>query len=158
MAKVNVSAMFMGKGRLDTEFSFNLSKSNGDHRIKGRLGPLDLIELNTALVPLRAVSIRSGHIDKLTFDIWLNNDVSDGRVQFLYKDLKIDLLNEDQLARTGLGNIIKSAIANTFIIKENNPSGTNEVRMGSVHYEREKNRSIFNFWLNSILAGIKLTV
>jgi hypothetical protein len=157
-AKVSVSSKLMGKASLNVDFTFNLLSDNGDHWIKGNLGQFELTDLNSAFVPLKAISIRSGHIDKLEFDIRLNDYVADGKLTFLYADLKIDKLNKDDLKHVDLNNFIQTLIANTFLVQTSNPSGNGDPRMGVVHYRREKNKSIFNFWLKSILEGIKSTV
>lgn len=158
LAKMNVRANLMGKGKLDADFTFNLKSNNGDHWISGSISKFDLTELNTAFVPLKAFSVRSGYADEMQFDIRLNNYVADGKITFLYSDLKVDKLNEKDLKNRQLDNIFKSFLANTFLVKTSNPSGKNAPRIGVVHHRREQNKSIFNFWLKAILDGVKPTI
>jgi hypothetical protein len=148
----------MGISKLAIQVVFNLSDPNGDHWIKGTLGKLDLTSINKVFEPLTAVSIRSGLLDQLNFNMRLNNDVSDGEVTFLYSNLKIDKLNEKHLRDHNLDNAFKSLLANTFIIKKSNPSGDRDPRIGTIHYKRAKDKAIFDFWLKSVLDGMKSTV
>jgi len=157
-ATLKISTQFMGISKLAVQVVFNLPDPNGDHWIKGTLGTLDLTALNTVFEPLTAVSIRSGLLDQLNFNVRLNNDVSDGQVTFLYSNLKIDKLNEKHLQDHDFDNSLKSLLANTFLIKKSNPSGDRDPRIGTIHYKRVKEKAIFNFWLKSVLDGMSSTV
>lgn len=157
-ATLQVSTRLMGISQLTVYAVFNLTNQNGDHWIRGSLGKLDLTALNKVLEPLTAVSIRSGVLNQLSFNVRLKNDVSDGEVTFLYSDLKIDKLNKDHLLDRDFDNTIKSLLANTFIIKKSNPSGGRDARVGTVHFKRAKEKAIFDFWLKSVLDGMKFTV
>lgn len=157
-ATLEVSTQLMGISRLAVNVVFNLSDSNGDHWITGTLGKLDLLALNKVFEPLTAVSIRSGLLDQLHFNMRLNNDVSDGEVTFLYSNLKIDKLDVDHLQNQDFDNSIKSLLANTFLIKKSNPSGRRDPRIGIIHFKRNKRKAIFDFWLKSVLDGMKSTV
>jgi len=157
-ATLEVSTQLMAVSKLAVNVVFNLPDPNGDHWITGTLGKLDLTTLNKVFEPLTAVSIRSGWLDQLHFNVRLNNDVSDGEVTFLYNNLKIDKLNADQLLDQNFDNSIKSLIANTFFIKNSNPSGRRDPRIGIIHLERVKEKAIFDFWLKSVLDGMKSTV
>lgn len=157
-ATMKVITQLMGKGKLVADFTFNLNDKNGDHWVNGTLSKFDLSNLNTAFVPLTAISIRSGMVNEMQFSFRLNNDVSDGQLKFLYSNLKIDKLSKTNLSSSGLDNSFQSLLANTFLIKADNPSGNKEPRIGIIHFERIKEKSIFNFWLKSVLEGMKSTV
>lgn len=157
-ATLKASTLFMGISKLAVDAVFDLSDPNGHHWIKGTFGKLDLTVLNKAFEPLTAVSIRSGSLNQLNFNVRLNNDVSDGEVTFLYSDLKIDKLDESQLQNHDFDNSLKSLFANTFLLKKSNPSGRRDPRIGIVHFKRDKGKAIFNFWLKSVLDGMKSTV
>jgi hypothetical protein len=157
-ANLNFSAKLMGKSRLEADITFDLLSDNGDHSMTGSLTQFDMTELNAASVPLRALSIRSGYIDKLEFDIRLNNYVADGKVTFIYSDLKIDKLDDEKLKSNALGDIFISLIANTFLMQTSNPSGNDDLRIGAVHYIRATDKGIINFWLKSIVDGMKSTI
>lgn len=157
-ATLQVSTQFMGLSPLAVHVVFNLPDPNGGHRVTGTLGKLDLTLMNKVFEPLTAVSIRSGLLDQLNFNVRLNKHSSAGEVTFLYRNLKIDKLNENHLQDHDFDNSIKSLIANTFIIKKSNPSGERDPRIGTIHVKRAREKSIFNFWLKSVLDGMKSSV
>jgi hypothetical protein len=157
-ATLEASTQLLGISKLAVKVEFNLANQNGEHWINGSLGKFNMTALNKVFEPITAVSIRSGKLDQLNFRIRLNNDVSDGKVTFLYSDLKIDKLNENDLNQHDFDNSIKSLLANTFIIKKSNPSGGRDARVGTIHFKRVKEKAIFDFWLKSVLDGMKSTV
>lgn len=157
-ATLQVSTQLMGVSPLIVSVVFNLPDPKGDHRVVGSLGRLDLTMMNKALEPLTAISIRSGSLDQLNFNLKLNNYISDGEVIFLYSNLKIDKLNLNSLQYHVFENSFKSLLANTFFIKSSNPSGRYDSRIGIVHFRRAKEKSIFDFWLKSVLDGMRFTV
>ncbi|MBL7870946.1 MAG: hypothetical protein JNM78_05005 [Cyclobacteriaceae bacterium] len=157
-ATLKASTQLMGISKLVVSVVFNLPDPNGDHRVVGTLGKLDLTVMNKVLEPLTAVSVRSGLLDQLYFTMRLNNYVSDGEVTFLYSNLKIDKLNETHLQQQNFDNSIKSLLANAFIIKKSNPSGGRDPRTGIVHFKRDTEKGIFDFWLKSVLDGMRFTV
>lgn len=157
-ATLHASTQLMGISKLTVNAVFDLSNPSGDHRISGSLGTLDLTTLNKIFEPLTSASIRSGVLNQLQFTIRLNNEVSDGEVRFLYDNLKLDKLSSHDLSLNSFDNTIKSLLANTFVIKSSNPSGRRDPRIGVVHFKRAKEKAIFDFWLKSVVDGIKSIV
>jgi hypothetical protein len=148
----------MGISRLTVNVVFNLVDPTGDHSMTGSLGMLDLTAMNKMFEPLTAISIRSGLLEQLNFNVRLNDDVSDGQIMFKYTNLRIDKINENLLDRNDFDNTIKSLLANTFIIKNSNPTGGRDPRIGMIQFKRVKEKAIFDFWLKSVLDGVKTTV
>jgi hypothetical protein len=157
-ATLQVSTQFMGISKLAVNVVFNLLDPIGDHSITGSLGRLDLTAMNKIFEPLNAISIRSGLLDQLNFNVRLNDDVSSGQIMFQYTNLRIDKLNENLLHNNDFDNTIKSLLANTFIIKNSNPTGGRDPRIGVIHFKRVKEKAILDFWLKSVLDGVRTTV
>jgi hypothetical protein len=65
----------------------------------------------------------------------------------------VQLLNRETETPKGLGNILGSFFANTFIIKTNNPKNF-VLRKGDIFFERDKKRAIFNYWTKTFLSGV----
>ncbi|HET6244645.1 MAG: hypothetical protein H0V01_09085 [Bacteroidetes bacterium] len=156
-AKMRVNTKLMGKIDLNVDFGFVLNNDKGDHWLKGSIKDFDLKMFNPVCEPLSSVSIRSGKVEKINFDVRLNDHVADGKMTFLYSDLKIDMLDENYSKSSRKIKTI-SFLANTFLVKKSNPSGKKEPRIGIIHFERLKEKSIFHFWSKSLLTGVKSTL
>jgi hypothetical protein len=151
IATANVSSYFMGKGKLNLSFNFNLSDAAYSYSYKGHLGPMDMAEVNPATMPLSLVKITSGRVKSLDFNIHSTQRTSTGTASFLYKDLKVDVLRKDYTKKS-----VITTLANTFIIKHDNPDdGSNTPRLAKVAFIRPANFPFFKTVWQTVLSGIK---
>jgi hypothetical protein len=152
MAKA--AAKFMDSADLDAEFEFYPAES-GLHRVKASLGAMDFNVLNETLENLALVKVESGSLTSLEFSFEADDDVSSGDMKFIYENLELRFLDDDTMDER-FRNRILSFLANTLAIRSSNDG--EEPRPGKMDYERDKDRSMFNFWWRSIESGIKDTV
>lgn len=145
----------MEKARLNADFSFATSDSSNQQRIEGTLQSMDMEPLNDVLTPLAFVRIDDGEILNMDFEMTLGEEHAEGQVTLRYKNLKISLLNKDENKET-LGKKALSLFANTFKVKSEN-MGDNS-RIGKIDFERDKNKSTFNYWWKSLLSGLKSSI
>src|SRR5690606_10171427 len=114
----------------------------------------ELTELNPTMEHLARVWIESGNMTSLAFNFDYDDDVAYGSVLLLYEDLKMTAYKENEQCLEV--NKIKTFILNVLFAKRNKED---EVRFakrnGTIEFERDKKRSIFNFWWKSLAAGIK---
>jgi hypothetical protein len=155
IARIGLSTLFMGKGKLDLNFTFNLADKDYSYGYKGHLAPMEMSVANPAVMPLGLVKIVSGNIQSLDFNINGTQRVSKGKVTFLYRDLKVDVLKKDDdkgYAKRGL----ISLLANTVVLKKNNPDdGKSLPRVADVVFIRPKSFPFFKtIWL-TLLNGLK---
>lgn len=155
MSKIEVSTYFMGHGKLNIAFNFDLTAKDEAFSYKGSLGPMDLEYINPATMPLAMVKITSGTVKRFDFDIHANSHVAKGKVLLLYNDLKVRLLKADTVF--GLKQkLIPSLFANIFIIKHDNPDTAGATpRSFNVDYVRPKSSPFFKTAWATLLAGIK---
>ncbi len=152
-AKIGLSTKVFGKGAMKAEFLFDLMDAKNIHTYGIEVNPFDLTEFNRILIPSASVQISSGLNKKIIMSAKANEDYSYGEMKFYYEDLKIALLNRETETPKGLGNVIGSFFANTFIIKTNNPRNL-FLRKGDIFFERDEKRAIFNYWTKTILSGV----
>jgi hypothetical protein len=145
----------MGKARLTANFSFPMADSSNKQHIKGNLQPMEMQTLNEALVPLASVRINSGQILGMDFDMTLGEQQAEGEVKLRYEKLNISLLNKKS-NKEEFANKISSLLANTFKIKSKNKG--NDLRIGKVDFEREEEKSTFNYWWKSLLSGLQSSI
>ncbi|MES2266425.1 MAG: hypothetical protein V4520_06680 [Bacteroidota bacterium] len=155
IATASLTSYFMGKGRLDLSFKFNLNDADYKYSYKGHLGPMDITAANPATMPLAMVKITSGRVKSLDFNFNSTQKTSTGTVNFLYNDLNVDVLRKDDEKGYSKKSII-SVLANSIIIKHDNPDdGKTAPRTAKVVFIRPANFPFFKtVWL-SLLNGIK---
>ena len=155
ICKAFISSRFMGVGKFDVSFTFNLNDANYKYNYKGTLGPMDMRAANPAVMPLGMVQITSGTVKSLKFNVGSTQKVSTGQVAFLYNNLKVNVLRKDDEKGYSKKSIL-SLLANSFVLKSDNPDDKGKgPRSASVKFIRPSNFPFFQtVWL-TILDGIK---
>lgn len=153
---VALNSYFMGRGKLDVAFYFNLTDKNQAYSYKGHMGPMDLTRVNPAIMPMAMIKVNSGKVKSFDFNIHADIHSSRGRVTLLYNDLKVTLLKPDTAQNKLKHMTIASFFANIFIIKHNNPDNEGEpARSFYVNYPREPDMTFFKTVWKTLLSGIR---
>lgn len=145
----------MGKAPLNVQIDFNLTDPGGAFSYKGNLGKFDLRELDEMSKALGMVTIQSGIIRKADFSVEASSRGSNGNINLYYNDLRIALVEKDENSRALEKKGLLSFLANTVLIKNNNPSGDEALRRGPITFERPNSSSFFNLMWKSIFNGFK---
>lgn len=147
---MEVSTKLMNESTLKAEFVFPNNRYPEKYQVTGTLQPVKMNTFNPMVMPVAFVKFKSGSIKTLAFDFIYNNDLSKGEVIFEYENLKVVLLNKKNNAQA-----IKSFVANAFVVKKNNLQKDKSFRKGTISFERDKKKSVFNYWWKSLLSGLK---
>lgn len=153
-AYMDARSMVMGKTLLEASFTFPLVDNGQQYTVTGNMKSADLATFNPMLEDVAFVRIEKGHMNNLEFDFKYNLEESNGTMRFAYEGLKINTLDKESNRSKGLGENIKSFIANTFVVKTNNTKN-DSFRIGSIEFKRNKKKSIFNYWWKSLLTGFR---
>ncbi len=157
-AYANLTTYIMGKGKLNVKIDFNLTSPNAAFTYVGHVEPFDLKILNPLSKSLGMVAIESGKVRSVDFTVSANLRSSSGTVKFAYNDLKVDLLKEDEDTNVKKKKGFLSFLANTVLIKNDNPTKGDAIRISKVTYQRLPQASFFNLMWKSVFVGIRETV
>lgn len=156
-AYANLHTRILSKGQLGVKIDFNLTDKNGAFSYSGQVRPFDMRILNPLAGSLGLVAIESGKVNQVDFTIHANEKGSSGTVKFLYNDLKVNLLKEDEKGQKKKKGLL-SFLANAILIKNNNPSKGEQPRVAQVQMERVPQASFFNLMWKSVFLGIRESV
>ncbi len=148
---MKAQARVMGQALLEASFNFPNKKYPTPYRAYGKMGPMPVHPFNTIIKQNAFVKADQGHIKDLSFDFSYTNDTSGGKLIFEYEDLKITVLNKDDFSKKD----VTSFIVNSVVLHKDNLRDDRNFREGTISFERDKKRSIFNYWWKSVLSGIK---
>ncbi len=154
-AIAQLNAMVMKTSRIDIRINFNLTDKNAAFSFNGEVAPMNMKVLNTVGTNMGLVEIESGQMQKTAFDIKANLQGSSGTVRFLYKDLKVKLLKEDDLGNAPKKKGFLSFLANTLLIKDANPTKDDPPRTANVIFQRTPSASFFNLLWKSVFIGMR---
>ena len=96
-------------------------------------------------------------LKSVDFNISANQNGSSGTVKFLYNDLKVNLLKEADNGEKEKKGLL-SFLANTVLIKNDNPTPGEAIRTANITFSRVPQASFFNLMWKSIFTGIRETV
>ena len=113
-----------------------------------KAAPFNLQVLNSFLLPSLNVKIRSGFSDSLRLVAVGQEYLSVGEMLFFYHNLKVEFTKEGNQQKKTLLTSLLTFAANSFIIKKNNGH-----RIGKIYYERNRNRSFFNYLIKMLASG-----
>ena len=148
---LDVTSEVMGEALLTAQFEFPMHLDES-HWVRGNLESMQAENLNPILEPVGMVRARSGTIHSLDFLMDLGADKATGWVQLQYSDLRIEVLNSNNVDDGGR-NRLKTFLANILKIKRNN--NEEPFRRGEVLLERDEHKSIFSYWWKSLSTGLK---
>lgn len=152
------SALLMGKGKLKASFSFKVPDKNSNFSLYASVGPMELREFNQVVGPLAGIEITSGKLERMEIpNISFTNYQSTGILKFYYSNLKIKLLKKDNSDWSGIKSSVLGFAANTYVSSDN-PRANGKFNEGIIRFQRDTEKSIFNYLWKSIFTGLKSTV
>ena len=146
---IDISTNFklMNSAQVIAFFDMPLNSENGEYYFEGIVDSMDLRKMNPILEPVAYLKIRQGKTRSMRFKVSGNDKFATGIMRFKYKRLKVTVINKGFV----------SWLANTFLVIRNNPRRL-IVRKGRMFYRRDTTRSVFNYWANTLLSGVRHTI
>lgn len=155
--ELHAEANLLGHGNLQVFVTFP-HEMNKRSSLRGAIKDFRIPEINSMLTPTTQIKVESGNMKNLSFAFTFNSLRADGEIELNYEDLKLVTFKDDETA-TGdepAKDNLRTFIMNTFIFRKNmNEDVPQDKRTGTVMYLRDDERSIFNFWVKSLVSGIK---
>lgn len=149
--KMTASANVMDEGRLKAYFIFPNKRFAKPYQVSGKLGKMPITAFNPILEQNAFMHVSQGNVKSLSFYFQYNNDRADGDLQFEYDNLRVHMLDHQDHSHKKL----KSFLLNSFVVHKDNLKSKRSFREGTISFQRDKKKSIFNFWWKSILSGVK---
>jgi len=154
-ALADLNTLLMGTGKLNVKIDFNLTDNNGAFTYSGSLGKFDMKNLNSLSKALGLVEIESGNIQHIDFKANGNLRSATGRMNMLYTNLKVKLLSDNIDGEGTKEKGFLSFLANTILVKDENPQKGEVARTASMTNTRINSASFFNLMWKTVFVGIK---
>lgn len=149
--RVRAAANFLNEVPIEVNYLFSV-RENAGHTISGYMGGFNMEMLNPIIENMASKQIRSGMLQEFRFNFHANEYSANGSLHMIYNDLELRFLDEESLEETR-SRRLRSFFANRLRIRSGNDSDT--PREGAIDFERNVERSIFNYWWRSVLSGIE---
>jgi hypothetical protein len=116
---------------------------------------MDVTRLNSFLEIGENLRIKSGILQKATFDVNVTEGRASGTVRVMYKDLAIAVRNSRTGSERGVSNRITSYIANAMKIRGTNmPDKSGSIKIGEVKYTRKPDDTFLQLLWFSLRSGV----
>lgn len=149
----------MGKGNFETIITVPLLADGGNIRVTGNLDTLDITELNRIARFNSRVAAESGTLYKVRWDFEAGPEESAGTFEVSYEDLRLQLSSANSPDTTGILKDVGSFLANVFVVESSiAEEKTKEPKEVKFKQKRDKERSFFNYYVKSLLAGLMKAV
>ncbi|MBO9676470.1 MAG: hypothetical protein J7577_23720 [Sphingobacteriaceae bacterium] len=154
-ALADLNSLLMGTGKLNIKIDFNLTDHNGAFSYSGHLDRFDMKNLNPLSKALGLIEIEKGDIQQVDFRVNGNLRSAKGSMNMLYTNLKVKLLSDNINGEGTRKKGFLSFLANTILIKDENPQKGEEPRTASMTNTRINSASFFNLMWKTVFVGIK---
>ena len=155
--ELKCDALLMGKGKLTFLLKGRIFDPQNALLMSGTLSGMEISELNPMLEKNAFIYATSGKIDAMNFSFTTNNSKATGKLKMLYHGLNITVKNKRTDDTTAIKERVESIIANIKVL-DSNPMPGQEIRVGTIDYERDPEKFLINYGFKSVLTGIKSTV
>ncbi|MFY9151603.1 MAG: hypothetical protein WAO52_06305 [Prolixibacteraceae bacterium] len=149
------SATMMDSCDLKVNMNYMMNHPDNQFSVSGSASSFNIPVLNPVLEPLSSVSIRSGHVDRFSFNFTADKNQANGQLYFGYNDLKISVLEKKNGAIREAWFV--SFLANSLMLKSKNPRGK-DLLPEEISFRRDEKRSVINYWFNTLFSGIRNTL
>jgi len=148
--EIDFSAYIMGKSQLNANINVNLTSNSDEFTASGTLKPIDAVAFNPVVENLLSVSIQSGQLHETTFHFRANDNHAEGQLKLFYENLKIQIMKENNQEENSM---MMSLLANN-LIRNKNLRNDRKYLVGTISFDRMKDKSLPNFLWKSIGSGI----
>ncbi len=155
--EMKAEALVMGKGKLNIVLKAKLFDNQNTFTANGSLSGMEVKEFNPMLEKNAFLFATSGKLEKLNFSFTANNNKATGQLTMLYDGLDLAVKNKRTDDTTSIKERIISIIANKKVLNSN-PLPGEDVRIGTIDFERNPEKFLFSYCFKSILSGIKSSI
>ena len=152
--QVRGQGRLMNSGMMKVAMSIPINAPDFSLHYSGSLDAMDLRHLDAFLEISERTRIKSGLAEAASFQIDVTQGHARGRVQGIYKNLEIALLDKQTGERKGLNNRVTSFFANLKIRNANTPGMLGGLKEGKINYTRKPDDEFMQFVWFALRTGV----
>jgi hypothetical protein len=152
--QVRGQGRLMNSGMMKVAMSIPINTPEFSLHYSGSLDAMDLRRLDAFLDIAEHTRIKSGLAETAAFEIDVTTGHARGRVQGIYKDLEITLLNKQTGDDKGVNSRVSSFFMNLKIRNANTPEKVGGLKEGKVNYTRKPDDEFMQFVWFALRTGV----
>lgn len=155
---VSLKAKLMNKADMYLKFNFNVAAPKGDFTCSGKVYNMRMDCVNHVIKSLAMAKAEEGFVNEFSFDMKGNKFGLNGSSILMYKDLKVSFFKNKDDDKVLKKRKFLSFIANTFVVKDSNPTRKKPVRVAQINYRRVPEKAFFYTIWKGLVQGLKGSV
>lgn len=155
---IDLRTRIAGAGRLDATFGYDLLSPGLNMTYRGTVARMSAQPLNELLMDLEGIRITSGVVDSTWFDFKASDDVASGRMQVLYRNLDMQLLDKVTMDRGMVARFQTFVADKTKVNDSNPPDDQTPAKVVAVLRERPPEAPLLKFLWETLREGIFSTL
>ncbi len=155
--QTRIKSSVMDQIPVTVAIDFHLDSELNKFELSGEVPPHSMTLFNPFTEDGAFLKIKSGNCRSLEFSAVADDNVGYGSMYFQYNDFKVALVDKKTANTKKIEESIASFMANTFIVKKRNLAIL-KLREGDIFFERNKNKSIFNYFSKLFTSGVASSV
>lgn len=155
-AVLDASALLLGTGALQAHLEMPLLSETFDMRLRGSLGKFNVTTLNAFVASEARVSFSSGAVERVWFNLSVEDDYARGTIHALYRNLALNILPQNRREQAGFMEGVMSFVANNFVVYRDNVERKDApARVGKIALKRKPTQPFFDFLWQSLWQGLQ---
>ncbi len=155
---VFLKAKLMNKADMYLKFNFNVAAPKGDFTCSGKVYNMRMDCVNHVIKSLAMAKADDGFVKEFSFNVKGNKYGLKGSSILRYTDLKVSFFKNKDDDKTLKKRKFLSFIANTFVIKDSNPTRKKPLRVAVINYRRVPEKAFFYTMWKALVEGLKGSV
>jgi len=149
----SATAYLQNSCRAEMHLTTSLLDPRGRQHLWGSFGPAPFSLLNPIMQPTRLIRFKSGQVQGIDFDEYLDRQRLSGEVRARYTGLKINFLGykEGEVKKTFFGRLKSGAV--NLVVRDQNPRPGGRFVVGDIKTPRELEFSTFTAWRQGLIVG-----
>ena len=153
--KSSLTGLLMGKGQINTGLTLNLTDPAMSYTLNVHLGRINATLFNPILRPLTLIEIRNGSLTQAKVSLSGNYSGTRGLMWMKYSGLKVSLFRKQEDNHRLRKMSIASMAANVLVLKNDNPTPGEKLRVSEINFKRPDSASFINMNWKAVFKSIK---
>jgi hypothetical protein len=150
---IHAQTKFVKAGTMKLNITIPVTSRECSFHYSGSLSGMDLRALNSFLEVSDHMRIKSGVLEKASYEINVVSGRASGTVSGIYRGLTLAAVDKVSGSENGFSDRITSFIANTFTIRKNNVPGSSKI--GVVDYMQLRDDPFFQYDWFALRTGVR---
>ena len=159
--EITFSTYFLGDALLNGTATYWLYKKKFDMNLHATIGSFAISKLNTYLIPLERLKITGGEERKAEINMVIRSGIAKTSIIPVYSGFRVNMLPKNPNIKSGITDKVKTFIAKSFILDEENPD-EGKLIVGVTTHPRDSHDAFMQFiWeslrksLGKVVGGFK---